>query len=128
MSLSIQRKDVHHNSWKFARTIVMDGNFKAEHMKPKNAEAEIWLMDGKGYMVTSGAYKNYITGTVNKFEVCMLIRHAEGICALMEALAVGLQQSPNSETGQCTKEPTGCDWHWWRCLCTSWMFHPPCHG
>ena len=89
----------------------MDGNFKAEHMKPKNAEAEIWLMDGKGYMVTLGAYKNYIARTVNKFEVCMLIRHAEGVCALMEALAVGLQQSPNSETGQCTKEPTGCDQH-----------------
>ena len=97
----------------------MDGNFKAEHMKPKNAAAEIWLMDGKGYMVTLGAYKDYLAGTVNKFEVCMLIRHAEGICVLLEALAVRLQQSPSSEPGQCTKEPTGCNRDWWMCLCTS---------
>ena len=34
----------------------MDGNFKAEHMKPKNPDEELWLMDGRGYMVTSGMY------------------------------------------------------------------------
>ncbi|KAI6141233.1 hypothetical protein BKA82DRAFT_4362346 [Pisolithus tinctorius] len=34
----------------FARTFVMDGNFKAEHMLPKNAVKEVWLMDGHGFM------------------------------------------------------------------------------
>ena len=30
----------------------MDGNFKAEHMWPKNPANEVWLMDGMGFMVT----------------------------------------------------------------------------
>ena len=106
MSLSIHRNDVHHNSCKFARSIVMNGNFKAQHMKPMNAKAEIWLMDGKGYMVTLGVYKDYLAGMVNKFEVCKLISYTEAICALMEALVVRLQQSPSSQPGQCTKKLT----------------------
>ncbi|KAI6142698.1 hypothetical protein BKA82DRAFT_4017945 [Pisolithus tinctorius] len=52
----------------FARTIVMDGNFKAKHMLPKNAAKEVWLMDGNGFMVTSAPYKEYLTGTINRIE------------------------------------------------------------
>ncbi|KAI6139439.1 hypothetical protein BKA82DRAFT_4020198 [Pisolithus tinctorius] len=37
-------------SWRSARTFVMDGNFKAKHMLPKNAAEEVWLMDGSGFM------------------------------------------------------------------------------
>ncbi|KAI6154969.1 hypothetical protein BKA82DRAFT_4010664 [Pisolithus tinctorius] len=47
----------------FARTFVMDGNFKAKHMLPKNAAEEVSLMDGNGFMVTSAPYKEYLTGT-----------------------------------------------------------------
>ena len=48
----------------------MDGNFKAEHMKPKNPDEELWLMDGSGYMVTSGMYKQYLANSSNPIEVC----------------------------------------------------------
>ncbi|KAI6140527.1 hypothetical protein BKA82DRAFT_4363373 [Pisolithus tinctorius] len=51
-----------------SETFVMDGNFKAEHMLPKNAAEEVWLMDGNGFMVTSAPYKEYLTGTVNRIE------------------------------------------------------------
>ncbi|KAI6147060.1 hypothetical protein BKA82DRAFT_3980311 [Pisolithus tinctorius] len=54
--------------WQFARTFVMDSNFKAEHMLPKNAAEEVWLMDGNGFMVTSAPYKEYLTGTINRIE------------------------------------------------------------
>ena len=47
----------------------MDGNFKAEHMLLKNASQELWLMDGKGFMVTSEPYKNYLAESVNQVEV-----------------------------------------------------------
>ena len=47
----------------------MDGNFKAEHMKPKNPNEELWLMDGSGYMVTSGMYKQYLANSPNPIEV-----------------------------------------------------------
>ncbi|KAI6039424.1 hypothetical protein EDC04DRAFT_2603189 [Pisolithus marmoratus] len=52
--------------WKYSHVIVMDGNFKAEHMAPKNAGNETWLMDGQGYMVASQDYKTYLGGTTNK--------------------------------------------------------------
>jgi len=51
-------------------TIVMDGNFKAEHMRPKNSANEVWLMDGMGFMVTMPEYKDYLARTLNRVEVC----------------------------------------------------------
>ena len=56
-------------SWKYSHTLVMDGNFKAEHMLLKNASQELWLMDGKKFMVTSEPYKRYLAGSVNQVEV-----------------------------------------------------------
>ena len=48
----------------------MDGNFKTKHMKPKNPDEELWLMDGSGYMVTSAMYKQYLANSPNPIEVC----------------------------------------------------------
>jgi len=48
----------------------MDGNFKAEHMRPKNSANEVWLMDGMGFMVTMPEYKDYLARTLNRVEVC----------------------------------------------------------
>jgi len=57
------------DSWKYSRVIAMDGNFKAEHMLLKQAPNEVWLMDGKGFMVTSELYKSYLAGSANRVEV-----------------------------------------------------------
>ncbi|KIM64388.1 hypothetical protein SCLCIDRAFT_1167043, partial [Scleroderma citrinum Foug A] len=46
----------------------MDGNFKAEHMQPRNSTDELWLMDGRGFMVASGNYRDYLAGTANRPE------------------------------------------------------------
>ena len=56
-------------SWKFLRSIMMDGNFKVEHMRLRNPADEVWLMDGKGFMVGSANYKEYLAGTANRIEV-----------------------------------------------------------
>ena len=48
----------------------MDGNFKAEHMLLKQTTNEVWLMDGKGFMVTEEPYKTYLAATANWVEVC----------------------------------------------------------
>jgi len=55
----------YNGSWKYARIIAMVGNFKVEHMLLKSAPNEVWLMDGKGFMVTSWAYKTYLAGSAN---------------------------------------------------------------
>ncbi|KAI6104317.1 hypothetical protein F5141DRAFT_988565, partial [Pisolithus sp. B1] len=41
------------NSWRYTRTVVMDGNFKAEHMHEQRPDDQVWLMDGCGFMVTN---------------------------------------------------------------------------
>ncbi|KAI5987303.1 hypothetical protein EDD15DRAFT_2389608 [Pisolithus albus] len=50
-------------SWKFTRTVVMDGNFKAEHMHEKRPDDQVWLMDGRGFMVTHPPYQAYLKAT-----------------------------------------------------------------
>ncbi|KIM63799.1 hypothetical protein SCLCIDRAFT_116668, partial [Scleroderma citrinum Foug A] len=55
-------------NWKYSRIIAMDGNFKAEHMLLKRNTNEVWLMDGKGFMVTEQPYKRYLAGTANQVE------------------------------------------------------------
>ncbi|KAG1784990.1 uncharacterized protein HD556DRAFT_1435287 [Suillus plorans] len=47
-------------SWLFTRTLVMDGNFKAEHLHPVNPSNEVSLMDGLAFMIGDERYKNCV--------------------------------------------------------------------
>ncbi|KAG1800351.1 uncharacterized protein HD556DRAFT_1230340, partial [Suillus plorans] len=47
-------------SWLMTRYLVMDGNFKAEHMHPVNPSDEVSLMDGLGFMVSDERYKSHL--------------------------------------------------------------------
>ncbi|KAI6142482.1 hypothetical protein BKA82DRAFT_4018174 [Pisolithus tinctorius] len=49
--------------WWFTHTVVMDGNFKAEHMHEQKSKDQVWLMDGLGYMVTNLHYTDYLKAT-----------------------------------------------------------------
>ncbi|KAI6156654.1 hypothetical protein BKA82DRAFT_33022 [Pisolithus tinctorius] len=49
--------------WRFTRTVVMDGNFKAEHMHEWKSEDHVLLMDRLGYMVTNPNYTDYLKAT-----------------------------------------------------------------
>ncbi|KAG1717335.1 hypothetical protein EDB19DRAFT_1900345 [Suillus lakei] len=40
--------------------IVMDGNFKAEHLHPIKPSDEVWLSDGLGFMVGKDRYKKHL--------------------------------------------------------------------
>ncbi|KAI6010800.1 hypothetical protein F5J12DRAFT_781783 [Pisolithus orientalis] len=66
--IKVLDQDIDLSDWQFARTFVMDSNFKVKHMLPKNAAEEVWLMDGNGFMDTSAPYKEYLTGTINQIE------------------------------------------------------------
>ncbi|KAF8836074.1 hypothetical protein BDN67DRAFT_911829 [Paxillus ammoniavirescens] len=46
--------------WKYTRTVVMDGNFKAEHMHDCRPDDQVCLMDGRGYMVGRERYQDYL--------------------------------------------------------------------
>src|SRR6267154_119394 len=53
---------------KYTRSYVMDGNFKAEHLHPKNAEDEVWLTDGLGFMVGNDRYKRHLEAAKDTVE------------------------------------------------------------
>ncbi|KAG1888829.1 hypothetical protein F4604DRAFT_1915889 [Suillus subluteus] len=47
-------------SWLYSRSLVMDGNFKAEHLHAANPIDEVSLMDGHGFMVGDTMYKAHL--------------------------------------------------------------------
>ncbi|KIO07966.1 hypothetical protein M404DRAFT_115357, partial [Pisolithus tinctorius Marx 270] len=49
--------------WRFTCTVVMDGNFKAQHMHERKSEDQVRLMDGLGYMVSNPNYADYLKAT-----------------------------------------------------------------
>ncbi|KAI5998544.1 hypothetical protein F5J12DRAFT_784882 [Pisolithus orientalis] len=75
-SINIPEDAMDYSHWTLERSLVMDGNFKAEHMHPKDAGSKAWLMDGKGYMVASQPYKEYLSSTKNVVEHGCFVPHA----------------------------------------------------
>ncbi|KAL4066035.1 hypothetical protein J3A83DRAFT_4190317 [Scleroderma citrinum] len=63
--VNISKEGIDLSQWKFARTLMINGNFKAKHMQQKDPSNEVWLMDGKDLMVESMPYKKYLKGTTN---------------------------------------------------------------
>jgi hypothetical protein len=47
----------------------MDGNFKAEHLHVGRPSDDVWLSDGKGYMVEDTRYKSHLRAAKDTFEV-----------------------------------------------------------
>jgi hypothetical protein len=56
--------------WLYRRSIVVDGNFSAEHMRMKNPDQDIWLSNGMGYMVEWDHYKSHLDEAIETYEVC----------------------------------------------------------
>ncbi|KAG2109773.1 hypothetical protein BD769DRAFT_1630399 [Suillus cothurnatus] len=62
------------DDWKYTRSFVMDGNFKAEHLHPIKPLDEVWLSDGLGFMVGKDRQMNM------DYALCKAAQHnMEGI-------------------------------------------------
>jgi hypothetical protein len=48
-------------NWLTRRTITVDGNFHADHIKMRRPDLDIKLTNGQGYMVEEGKYEEYLT-------------------------------------------------------------------
>lgn len=46
--------------WKYMRSVVMDGNFSAEHLRMRNPNDDVALSDGQGFMVGERLYKEHL--------------------------------------------------------------------
>jgi hypothetical protein len=58
-----------HSRWLFRRSIVVDGNFSAEHMKMQQPKDDISLVKGEGYMVEEVVYQEHLKSTKDSKEV-----------------------------------------------------------
>jgi hypothetical protein len=48
-------------SWVIRRTIAVDGNFHADHIKMRRPDLDIMLTNGDGYMVEDVRYREYLS-------------------------------------------------------------------
>ena len=46
--------------WKYTHSVVMDGNFSAQHRKMRNPEDDVPLSDGHAFMVHDAKYKEHL--------------------------------------------------------------------
>jgi hypothetical protein len=48
-------------NWVTRRTITVDGNFHADHIKMRRPDMDVMLTNGQGYMVEEAGYKEYMS-------------------------------------------------------------------
>ncbi|KIK78828.1 hypothetical protein PAXRUDRAFT_162956, partial [Paxillus rubicundulus Ve08.2h10] len=50
---------------KYNWMLIMDGNFKAEHLYDRQKDRQVWLMNGLGFMVSWSPYHEYLRSSCN---------------------------------------------------------------
>ncbi|KAG1727388.1 uncharacterized protein EDB91DRAFT_1253947 [Suillus paluster] len=63
------------DEWKYTRSFVMDGNFKAKHLHPMKPFDEVWLSDGLGFMVGKDRYKKHLAEAADTLEKSSCSNH-----------------------------------------------------
>ena len=53
----------------FKRVFVADGNFKADHVRQKNSETDIWLWDGGGMAPNQAEYHCFLQAAIERLTV-----------------------------------------------------------
>ena len=71
--LTLASHNIFSYRWLNRRSIVVDGNFSAEHMKMKNAKDDVWLSNGEAYIVEAAKYKMHLEDSINGKEVSFTI-------------------------------------------------------
>ena len=61
--------------WKYTRSVVLDGNFSAQHRKMRNPEDDVALADGHAFMVTDAPYKEHLKTAAEFHEVRTSLDH-----------------------------------------------------
>ncbi|KIK72238.1 hypothetical protein PAXRUDRAFT_181097, partial [Paxillus rubicundulus Ve08.2h10] len=56
------------SNWKYNWTLIMDSNFKVEHLYDRQTDRQVWLMDGLGFMVSRSPYHKYLAATNHSLE------------------------------------------------------------
>src|SRR5277367_4615655 len=52
--------------WVYQRFFVADGNFKADHVRQKHPEADVWLSEGGGMMTKQCEYDEFLRKAIDR--------------------------------------------------------------
>ena len=55
--------------WKYTRSVVLDGNFSAQHRHMRRPEDDVALADGHAFMVADAPYKEHLKSAAEYKEV-----------------------------------------------------------
>ena len=58
------------NKWVYRRFFVADGNFKADHVRQKHKDNDIWLSDGTGMTTRRAEYQSFLETAQERNTVC----------------------------------------------------------
>ncbi|KAI6120443.1 hypothetical protein EDD16DRAFT_1518803 [Pisolithus croceorrhizus] len=89
------------DGWRYTRTVVMDGNFKVEHMHEWRPDDQVWLMDGHSFMVTNPRYWEYIATTPHITEKSACNNHK----------AISQTSASHGKLNSMGVGATACVWH-----------------
>ncbi|KAG2085886.1 uncharacterized protein F5147DRAFT_748656 [Suillus discolor] len=87
----LDERDRNDPEWLYARSLVMDGNFKAEHLHPTRPEDEVWLTDGMCFMVTRDEYKAHLAGAKDHVQIQINMDYA--LCHALSHHTKGLTRA-----------------------------------
>lgn len=61
--------DLDPHKWVYKRSFVADGNFKADHVRQKNTDIDVWLSEGGGMMSKREDYVDFLRNAVERVTV-----------------------------------------------------------
>ena len=65
------------------KSIVLDGNFSAQHRHMRNPEDDVPLSDGHAFMVTDVPYKKHLKTAKEFTEVCTCLHVVPDTCPVL---------------------------------------------
>ena len=104
----------------YTRSIVIDGNFAADHLKMRHPENDVALSPGGQYMVEPTRYKAHLESAVDHREVSDLCDH------LLSLTPDYVQRSTCSDHKVVNRvsltQASSAHWNWSSCMCSAWVF------
>ena len=59
--------------WVYKRIFVADGNFKADHVRQKTRDGDVWLAEGAGMIPKREEYHSFLETAIERLTVCIQI-------------------------------------------------------
>ncbi|KAG2065474.1 hypothetical protein BDR04DRAFT_1130384 [Suillus decipiens] len=94
INVNLAEKNATDLAWLYSISLVMDGNFKAEHLFLANPTDKVALTDGLGFMVGNARYKMHLTKAkdIVNWSDCnnhRMVNQANASCHKLEAMGIG---------------------------------------